>query len=62
MKIKITELFLEKSDRMSGYTQLVAKTEDGDEYIICGDYCGGVPFSSWRKIKQASPTQQGKKI
>lgn len=50
MKIKVVELFLEKSDRLSGYTQLIAKTENGDEYIVTGDYCGGIPVSSWRKI------------
>ena len=49
-KIKIKEIYLEKSARLSGYTQLVAVDESGEEYIIGGDYCGGVPASSWKKI------------
>lgn len=50
MKTEVKKLFIEKSDRFSGYTQLVAQTEDGKEFIIRGDYCGGIPVSSWEEV------------
>ena len=49
-KIKIKEMYLEKSKRLSGYTHLVVVAENGDEYVIRGDYCGGIPHSSWQKL------------
>lgn len=52
IKIAIKKMYLEKSERLSGYTQLIVETENGDEYIISGDYCGGIPVSSWHKIKK----------
>lgn len=48
--MSVASLHLEKSERFGGYTQLVATTDEGEEYIISGDYCGGVPVSSWRKV------------
>jgi len=51
MKKKIKEMFIEKSDRFAGYTHLVVVTEDGDEYISEGDYCGGIPVTSWHKLE-----------
>jgi len=44
-------MFIEKSDRFAGYTHLVVVTEDGDEYISEGDYCGGIPVTSWHKLE-----------
>lgn len=51
-KIKIKKMYLETSKRLSDYTQLVIEDYDGDEWIISGDYCGGIPVSSWRKLKK----------
>lgn len=49
-KLKIRELYMETSERLGGWTHLVAVDENGDEWILEGDYCGGVPVSSWHKI------------
>lgn len=62
MKEKVVELFLEKSERFAGWTQLVAVTEDGSEYIVAGDICGGVPQSSWHKIDDKAVPEGDVKI
>lgn len=55
MKEKIKEFYLETSERTAKYSQLVAITESGKEFIIGGDYCGGIPVSSWHEILPTPP-------
>lgn len=49
-RLKVIEFYIEKSERTANWTQLIAKTEDGNEYVICGSYCGGIPESHWDLI------------
>lgn len=58
MLISVASMHLEKSKKTNGYTQLIITTDDGDEYIVGGDYCGGVPVSSWHKIKKEKPSDR----
>lgn len=50
-KMKVVELFIEQSERTANWHQLIAKTEDGSEWIVRGSYCGGIPESHWEKLK-----------
>lgn len=57
--MKVVELFIEKSDRTSNWNQLIAKCEDGSEWIICGSYCGGIPESHWQRLtKSTTPLEK----
>lgn len=49
--LEVKEMWLETSDRFSEWTQLVVKDQNGDEWILEGDYCGGIPVSSWHKVR-----------
>jgi len=51
MKTEVVKLYIETSDRLNGYTHLIAVTADGKEYMMRGDYCGGIPVTSWEEIK-----------
>ena len=52
-------MWLETSDRFSGWTHFVIEDEYGQEWIANGDYCGGIPTISWHKVN--SPQSGGKK-
>jgi hypothetical protein len=39
----------------------VAVDEQGNEYIVGGDYCGGVPVSSWHKLSKSKAQEEPKK-
>ena len=52
MKKEIKKIYLEKSDELYGYCQVIVVDDGGDEWIVGGDYCGGIPVSSWHLLKR----------
>jgi hypothetical protein len=60
--LEIKELFLETSKRFAGWTMLVAVDENGDEWILEGDYCGGIPVSSWHKVSESKSVKANSEL
>lgn len=50
-RIMIVQIYIEKSKRTSGWSQLLARDIDGNDWVITGSYCGGIPESHWEKLQ-----------
>ena len=55
-KKKITHFYVERSEDTYGYVYVIAVDQDGQEYVVRGDYCGGIPISSWHPFIRRSTT------
>lgn len=53
-KKNIIRFYVEKSEDTFGYIYVIAVDEDGREYVVHGDYCGGIPVSSWHPFNRTS--------
>jgi hypothetical protein len=50
MKREIVKIYVtDEGEDLAEYTQVIAVDDEGNEYIIEGAYCGGVPVSYWKQ-------------